>query len=260
MDASILSGGSRLHATRAVTSMILAVALGIALGCSSSEEDLVETEDLCFVYRVNVGESTEPDQDIAVNIEGALGGEGCVNIDSRRIRNRWIILPMQGGDSPGSGCIAPHAPVDTVVTLEPPNLGWVYVEVQSRRKVFVESTFVRSQPFLVGTFEYTAFDTLDAEIFWGSLWMTSPEPSFVTGRYEMVYRAGLMEEGPHTHKGNFYGQFANGQLTVSLGGANGIHFSGIVDGVGYQGTWADYAFRGVTARGTFKAERVSGGG
>jgi len=245
--------------TRVQASLVSVVALGIVLGCSSSGEDVFEQEDLCNVYQVHVGESTEPDQPITVRIEGGLGGGDCVffgGVDCRRIRDRWILRPIQGHASPGSDtCLVPHGWVDTVVTLEPPGIEWVYIEVQSARAVFVESTYVRPQAFLVGTFHYTAYDTLGAEVFWGSLSTTSPEPSYVIGGWEMVIREGL-GDGAQTDEGDLYGWFTSGRLDLLLGGPDGISLSGVVDDVGYEGTWAEHSFRGVVNHGTFRAERA----
>jgi hypothetical protein len=103
----------------------------------------------CYATMLSVPDTTLFGQMIEGRITGAVGPDGCYDLESirqERVGKTWVLRPMARHHVPEhGGCSAMVVPLDETVSLEPRTIGWVYVVVLSGGPALLDSTFVNSQ-------------------------------------------------------------------------------------------------------------------
>ena len=130
---------------------VLALALGGLLLLTSCGDRTCGVEMptsefvLCWADSLEVPDTLAVGESIPARVWGVAGPDLCYHlerIECELVGPTWVLTPI-ARHYVNVGCYYMVSHFDQVVTLTPPGLGWVYVEVLSRKRVLLDSVYVR---------------------------------------------------------------------------------------------------------------------
>ena len=133
---------------RTSTAAIALSSLVLLCGCQGERVCSPPCDEfLCYALALQVPDSIDAGRTIDAVVSGVVG-YGCVylnRIESEAIGRKWVLHPTgcRGEPPEGTVCIRDMVCFERTVRLAAPDTGWIYVEVQSRGPVLVDTTYVR---------------------------------------------------------------------------------------------------------------------
>ena len=245
--------------------LLLASSLFVVCGCELFDDDLIDDHLQGRARTLEVADTTAGGQPVIVRVAGVVGPDGCYHLDGihrYRVGRTWVLSPIAHHyQEARAGCSAMVVMFDEILSLEPSDTGWTWIELESSGPLLRDSTYVKPAPSLAGAFSYTAYDSSGLALVNGTLWLEREESGDISGAWDLLAVGNPGEPGPQLGEGIVSGWFEPGlgRLDVNLNPVtpdNSVVLSGVVLADRYTGEWTWYVSYIPKNRGRFVALRM----